>query len=93
MQAQGELFPRHFRRNHAHRQIGNLVLRVKPRPFRQFLSQPFLEVLRTVSLFRRNHEGFSKIKPLVEFLRQPKKHFGLHLINLVDRQGDLASFW
>ena len=43
MQPQRQLFTSHFRGDHPHRQIGNLIFRVKPRPLRHFGRQPLAQ--------------------------------------------------
>jgi hypothetical protein len=45
MQAQEQLFARDFGGELAHRQVGNLVFRIVPRPFRQALGEKLHHVL------------------------------------------------
>ena len=88
VQAQGQLFAGHLGRDHAHGQVGDLVLGIEPGAFGHLARQPFLQVLHAVALFGRDHEGFLEGVAFVQLFGQGQQNRRLDPVDLVDRQND-----
>ena len=86
MQPQIKFLPRDLGGELAQRRIGNLILRIKPRPRRHMAREPAFEVGDAIAGARRQHEGPRKSGALVERLRQSEQLRLLDQIDLVEHQ-------
>src|SRR6056297_1424921 len=91
MQAQGQLFAGDLCSDHAHGQIGDLVLRVEPGAFGHGFGQPAAQFGDAVALFGGDHEGLDEGVAVVHVLRQGQQDRGFDAVDLVYGKGDGAA--
>jgi len=85
-QLQEQLFAGDLRRQLAHRQVGQLVARIVPRPFWQTRDERLQEIADAVPLLSRDHEHLVEHAFLVQRLGEPQKLLVPDRVDLVQNQ-------